>query len=371
MHLLWTVASFSRVSDEVRAFFERTLAIPDLGLAAAAAVMTFLILFAARLGVLGALNRLNANREGTWGGALHMIAARASVVFFFAVAVFVGSRFVKLPPQALQAVHALIVIAGSIQLAIWLVKLLIQLLGHEAQRRSPKDATLANAMSLVRGLIHVGVWSIALLLILQNLGFNITALIAGLGIGGVAVGLAAQGVISDLFASLSIILDKPFVIGDFISFDDFSGTVERIGLKTTRIRSLSGEQIVISNTGLLNARIRNFKRMAARRVATNFGILYDTPPELVERVPQLLRDIVAREPRVRFERCHFKSFGNAALDIELVYTVLSAEYLDYMDAQQEINLSVLRRFRDEGIEFAFPSRTVFVPLLDRGAPRIQ
>ena len=222
---------------------------------------------------------------------------------------------------------------------------------------------MRNALSLIQFVVRVAVWSLALLLIFQNLGFDITALIAGLGVGGIAVALAAQSVLGDLFSSLAIVLDRPFEVGDFIVFGEQMGTVEKIGIKTTRIRALSGEQIAVSNTDLVKTRVHNFKRMKERRVVLVVGVTYDTPADKLERIPSMVTEIIEKQDEVRFERAHFRSFGNSALEFETVYWVLDADYTIYMDKQQAINFAIFRAFQDEGIEFAFPSQTLYVPEL--------
>jgi small-conductance mechanosensitive channel len=189
---------------------------------------------------------------------------------------------------------------------------------------------------------------------------NVTALITGLGIGGVAIALALQAVLGDLFASLSIVLDKPFVIGDFITVGEFAGTVEHVGLKTTRVRSLSGEQVIFSNSDLLNGRIRNFKRMSERRILFGVGVTYQTPLESLRKIPGMIRAIVEGQSKTRFDRCHFKGFGDSSFDIETVYFVLDPDYAVYMDIQQAINFEIIRQFTAEGITFAYPTRTLFV-----------
>jgi small-conductance mechanosensitive channel len=222
----------------------------------------------------------------------------------------------------------------------------------------------------------VVIWSLVLLAALDNLGVDITALVAGLGVGGIAVGLALQDVLKDTFAALSIILDKPFELGDFVVVDDLAGNVEHIGIKTTRVRSLSGEQLVFGNGDLLSSRIRNFKRLVERRGLFTFGVLYSTPADTLERIPEMVREIVDGLETTRFDRAHFKAFGDSSMDFEVVYYVLDAEYLTFMDLQQAINLALVRRFADEGIEFAYPTRTLFLEpgqgalrteLVERGA----
>jgi small-conductance mechanosensitive channel len=215
-------------------------------------------------------------------------------------------------------------------------------------------------LSVLGFIARVALWSILLLMILDNLGFNITALVASLGIGGIAVALALQNILGDIFASLSIAIDKPFVIGDFIIVDDILGTVEYIGLKTTRLRSLDGEQIVFSNTDLLKSRIRNYKRMYERRVVFGFGIVYQASHEQLKKIPVMAREIIEGLEKTRFDRAHFKEYGESSLNFEVVYFVQDPDYNIYMDIQQSINLSLFERFASEGIEFAYPTRTLYL-----------
>jgi small-conductance mechanosensitive channel len=196
------------------------------------------------------------------------------------------------------------------------------------------------------------------LLVLENLGVDITALVAGLGIGGIAVALAAQNVLADLFASVSILLDKPFEVGDTIHVGDMIGTVQNIGIKTTRLRSVTGEQLVMSNSDLLRERIRNYKRMTERRALFTVSVTYDTPVATLEKIPQLVRAIVEAQPNTRFDRAHLHSFGDSSLDFEVAYFITRAEYMVFMDVQQIINLSLLRQLQELGVSFAFPTRTV-------------
>jgi small-conductance mechanosensitive channel len=179
-------------------------------------------------------------------------------------------------------------------------------------------------------------------------------------VGSIAVALAIQNILADLFASLSIALDQPFVIGDFIIVDDYLGTVENIGLKTTRVRSLSGEQLVFANNDLLNSRIRNYKRMGERRVLFTFGVIYQTPIEQLEQISAWVKEIIQTHEQARFDRAHFKSFGDSALVFEVVYYVQSPDYNLYMDIQQAINLALMKRFEKNGIEFAYPTQTLFI-----------
>ena len=276
------------------------------------------------------------------------------------LALYAASQVLTLPVRAEHVVGQITVIALLLQSAIWGHHFIESWMRHTLRVKKTEDAASASTVAVLGFLARLGLWSFALLLALDNLGFNITALLTGLGIGGVAVALAAQNILGDLFASISIALDRPFVIGDFIIVGDQLGTVEYIGLKTTRVRSLSGEQIVFSNTDLLNSRIHNYKRMNERRVLFEFGVVYQTPYEKLQAIPTTVRDIVAAQSQTRFDRAHFKEYGDSALVFEVVYYVLDRDYNLYMDIQQAINLALYARFRDDGIEFAYPTRTVYV-----------
>ncbi|GIV37582.1 MAG: hypothetical protein KatS3mg032_1961 [Cyclobacteriaceae bacterium] len=208
--------------------------------------------------------------------------------------------------------------------------------------------------------INVAAWALGLVFVFDNLGYNVTTIITGLGIGGIAIALAAQNILGDLFNYFVIFFDRPFEVGDFIVVDDKRGTVEYIGIKTTRIRSLSGEQIIMSNTNLTSARLHNFKRMNERRVLFTLGVVYGTPLEKLRKIPGLLRDIIARQPLIRLDRIHFASYGAYSLNYEIVFFVQSPDYNQYMDIMQDVNLQIYESFEKEGIEFAFPTQTIFV-----------
>ena len=254
----------------------------------------------------------------------------------------------------------LLVIGMLVQFGIWAVAGLGRFMLLRREHQLVEDAGAVAAMDIVSFLIRVSVWAIVFLLVLDNLGVNITALVAGLGVGGIAIALAAQSIISDLFASLSIVLDRPFVLGDFLVIDDFYGNVEKVGLKTTRVRSLSGEQLVFSNNDLLNSRIRNYGQMVERRIVFEIGVIYQTPHEKLEQIPTIIEDIVAKQELARFDRAHFRQYGDYSLNFEIVYYVESSDYRLYMDIQQAVNLEIFRRFAEAGIEVAYPTQTLFV-----------
>ncbi len=285
---------------------------------------------------------------------------RIRFFFLLALSIYAGSFALTLSHQAERVLQSAVVVALLLQSAIWGNSIITFWLTRTVKQKIQEDAASATTLSALGFISKLVLWSVILLLALDNLGVDITALIAGLGIGGIAVALALQSVLGDLFASLSIVLDKPFVIGDFIIVDQFLGTVEHIGLKTTRIRSLSGEQVVFSNSGLLKSRIRNYKRMFERRVVFTVGVTYQTPYDKVAAIPGLIREIIEAQPLARFDRAHFKEYGDSSLVYEAVYYVKAPDYGLYMDTQQTINHEIFRKFQELKIDFAYPTRTIFI-----------
>jgi small-conductance mechanosensitive channel len=290
------------------------------------------------------------------------LLGRTSALFLAAVSVRAALAVVDLPKAVESIARTGALVVFLIQAGVWLSwtsREIIERRFHASLRNEddPARRTVARMIALA---VRAGLWTLLALVVLSNLGVDITALVAGLGVGGVAVALAAQSILGDLFASVSILLDKPFVPGDFVVVDDFMGTIEHIGVKTTRLRSLGGEQIVFSNADLLRSRLRNYKRMSERRVVFRLGVVYQTPPEDLRRVPEILRTVVEAQEGTRFDRSHFVSYGDFALMFETVYYVLSADYNRYMDVQQAINLEIARRFAAAGIEFAYPTQTLLV-----------
>lgn len=280
--------------------------------------------------------------------------------FLLIVSLFVASQVIDFPNRTANFVESVAATALLLQIAVWVDVLIALVIGRYVERRLETDAASVTMMNTVGFFARLTVWTVTALLILENSGKNVSTLVAGLGIGGVAMALAAQSVLGDLFASLAIVLDKPFILGDFIAVEDFLGAVEHIGVKTTRLRSLSGEQLVFSNSDLLKGRIRNYKRMYERRIQFNFGVEYGTPYEKAAAIPGMIREAIAGAGRTRFDRAHFKEFGNSSLVFESVYYVLSPDYNLYMDIQQSINLELMKRFALEGIQFAFPTQTLYV-----------
>lgn len=305
--------------------------------------------------------RLDKRKQGDMYHLIGALMKSLSAPLVVILVLYVGSQGLQLKPDVEKWVTAAAVIAVIIQLTrsgSVLITFGVNRYQKKYAAQEPDRAASLRALSFIGRLI---LFTVAFLLALDNIpGVEITALIASLGIGGIAVAIAVQSTLSDLFGSLSIILDKPFVNGDFIIVDTYMGTVEHIGLKTTHIRSLSGEQVIFSNTDLLKSRIRNYKRMAERRVVFSIGVVYQTSFCKVEKIPAMLREIIVRQQNVRFDRAHFQSFGDFALVFEIAYYVLSADYTEYMNIQQAINLEIFSRFEREHISFAYPTRTVYV-----------
>jgi small-conductance mechanosensitive channel len=277
------------------------------------------------------------------------------------VAIYLGATSLTLPPHLGRGIQIAAVVALLVQIGLWSGGVIRFLAGnYRARKEREGDTGTLGTVQLLALVARAVVWAMVLLLILENLGVNVTALVAGLGIGGIAVALAIQNILSDLFASVSIMLDKPFAVGDLITVGPESGRVQSIGIKTTRLRSLSGEELVFANNDLLQSRIRNFERMTERRVLFTVGVTYQTPAAQVEELPALLRGLVEATPGVRFDRAHFKAFGDSALLYEVVYFVTTADYPGFMDAQQRINFAIVRAFEERGISMAYPTQTVFL-----------
>lgn len=292
---------------------------------------------------------------------LSTLVAKTQVFPLLALSLIVGSKYLDLGPRAEQITTAVIVIQIALQIGIWLSAAVRFYLAEQQLHSGDRNAK--TIVTLVQFVANVVIWALVLLGVLDNLGIEVKALLTGLGIGGIAVALAVQNVLGDLLASVSIALDKPFEVGDALNLDNgYIGTVEAIGIKSTRLRSLSGEQIVMPNSELVKARIRNFGRMRERRVVFSFGVTYSTPLDQLAEIPGIVQQAVEElgQGRTRFDRAHFTTFGESALNFEVVYFVTTPEYRQYMDVQQAVNLRLVEAFGKRGISFAFPTRTLVV-----------
>lgn len=284
------------------------------------------------------------------------------------VALLVGASLVDLPGRWENRLSQLWFVAVALQMGLWGMRAIGIGVRRYVDRHSSNGMTQVSASAtLMSWGLRTLLWSVVLLAILSNVGVNITAFIASLGVGGIAVALAVQNILGDLFASLAIAVDKPFEVGDFIVVGSISGTVQVIGLKTTRIRSLQGEQVVMSNTELLKQTISNYRLLEERRIVFSFGVTYDTTPEQAQAIPDRVRKLVEAHDTLRFDRAHFKAFGASSLDYEVVYIVKDPSYATYMDMQQSVNLGLMRELKALGVEFAFPTRTVHIATVPSSA----
>jgi len=274
------------------------------------------------------------------------------------VGIYAGASLLVLPDRVQLFIGRAAVVATLVQVAIWGDHALRTWLAATRAQSSSVDPDRITSSAAITFLVRVALWAIVALMVLDNLGVNITTLVASLGIGGIAIALAVQSILGDLFASLSIVLDKPFVVGDFIIVDKMLGTVEKIGLKTTRVRSLGGEQIVFSNNDLLKSRIQNLRRMESRRIVFGFGVSHLTPAPVLRELPGMIKEIVLAQPQVRFDRAHLNGIAAPTFNFEVVYYVDNTDYTVYMNVQQEIYLALIAGLEARGVALALPVQTV-------------
>lgn len=309
--------------------------------------------------VLTYLKKLSSKTETKFDDFLVYSAEKYLLPVLYFGALYLGLNNLKLTPLIVKIINT----TGVVLLTLYGIKFLISIITHALENYWLKqDRVIAKEKSL-QGLvviIKVIIWSAGIIFLLDNIGFKISAVIAGLGIGGVAVALAAQAVLADLFSYVAILLDRPFEVGDFVIVDDKSGTVEHIGIKTTRISSLDGEQLIFSNSDLTKSRIRNFKRMEKRRVMFKFGVVYQTTLENLKEVPKVVENVICGISGTVFDRSHFARYSDSSLDFEVVYYVIGNDYNKYMNIQQEVNLKIFEELEKRGIEFAYPTRTLYV-----------
>ncbi|OPX97339.1 MAG: Small-conductance mechanosensitive channel [Syntrophorhabdus sp. PtaB.Bin047] len=328
------------------------------------AVGILIVVFA----MLKIIQRIGINRLSKLSLLTHnriddlLVGILENTKFFFLLiaSAYVASLTITFKPAVTTVSEKVIVLVLILQGGFWASAAVSFGLARNIEKRMGEDASSATTITFLGFVARIILWIIVLLSMLANLGVNITGLITGLGIGGIAVALAVQNILGDLLASLSIVLDKPFVIGDFIVVDSLAGTIEHIGLKTTRVRSLNGEQLVFSNNDLLKSRVRNYGRMSERRIVFKLGVVYQTSLEKLKAIKEIITDIVNNQENTRLDRVHFKEYGDSSLNFEVVYYVTNPEYNVYMDIQERINQDIFRRFEEQGIEFAYPTRTVYV-----------
>jgi small-conductance mechanosensitive channel len=313
------------------------------------------------------VRRLIASRYKRYAAAGHPTPIR--LIFYLlgntqqflvlALALYAGQEDLAFPPRLQHLIDNVVLMLLLLQAGLWAGRALKFYLEIQEAERGP-DRVFAGSLDIIKFVAHLLIWSLLILVALENLGVNITALLAGLGVGGVAVALALQNVLGDLFASLSIALDKPFVVGDTLTIDTYTGTVERIGIKSTRLRSETGEQIILSNADILKSRVRNFGRAPEQRALATIRVDYTTSGELLKSIPKLLEHIVREQANARFERCHLKTLGESNLQFELSYFVQNPKTNPLLDLQQAVNYRIIDEFRRLGVGFALPAQRVTV-----------
>jgi len=335
-----------------------------IGIAVGAAALIVLLLHSVKHLLLRAANRLAGHRS--WPALIASVVRRTRLWFLIALAARLVQGYANAPEVVAQTISFVFVVAATFQVAIWARTFVLGLIEHRAGHDG-SDANLASAMTIIRLLVSFAVFAVALIFVLDNLGVNVTGLVAGLGVGGIAIGLAAQGIFGDLFAALSILFDKPFVVGDQITYQGkegpVTGHVERIGLKSTRIRGQGGELRIIANAKLLEQELTNLTGRAFHRLSIRFGVIYQTDPHVLQTLPDLLNQIVEARGH-DFVRGTMIAFGPSSLDYELVFDCQAPEINEARSNFQTVALAILDAFRERGIEFAYPTQTTFTAAPD-------
>ncbi len=332
------------------------------GVASAVLVGAALVLVLLGVKTLAARMIAHGKLRNDWATIISRTIVKTRLWFLILLAFHVMVGMTSAPPLLSRTAEILFTIAAALQGAIWVRQLILGTVEHRAG--SDPDHTLGSAMGLIRVLVSFAVFAIAFTLILDNIGVNVTGLVAGLGIGGIAIGLAAQGIFSDLFSALAIIFDKPFKVGDTVTWDQTTGVVEQIGLKSTRLRASTGEQIVVANAQLLGKELRNVTRFRHRRFQLAIGVTYQTPPEVCEQIPGIITDIIGAYPQCVFSRCVMKGFGASSLDFDVLYDLAEQDDVDLFQINSAICITILKQFNARGIDFAYPSQTTFTAAPD-------
>jgi small-conductance mechanosensitive channel len=310
--------------------------------------------------ILGRLKKLAEKTKTDLDDILIETISSIRPPFYFFISLYLAVKSLTFPLLANKIIDGvfILVIVYEITKAIQIF------IGYGTQKiidkSTNKDTANKDVLKNIGLVAKIIIWIFAILIVLSNWGVNITSLVAGLGIGGVAIAFALQNILEDIFSSFSIFIDKPFKIGDFIIVGDDMGVVEKIGIKTTRIKTLQGQELVISNKELTSARINNYKKMEKRRIVFELGVCYETPTEKLKKIPAMIKEIIEKENNADLDRAHFKSYGDFSLNYEIVYYVSSGDYNQYMDIQQSINLAIKDAFERQEIEFAYPTQTILM-----------
>lgn len=340
-------------------YFDNTVL--QWGTALGVGLLTLAAFQVVKLILVKRLHKLAALTETDFDDFIVKLLGSTKFFLILVLSLYAGSFMLTLSESVRTYLSAIAIVISLLQGALWGNRLIdYAMLRFTEDRMDAEDPASTTAAGIIGTVARIIFFSLIVLVGLASVGFDIDALVAGLGIGGIAVALAVNGILQDLFGSLTIALDKPFAVGDFINVGDYSGTVEHVGMKSTRVRSLTGEQLVMSNADLLASRLRNYGRMQERRGSLKLGVTYNTTAEQLEAIPGIIKEIIDEEELARFDRAHFASYGDSALNFDIVYWVETPVYLDFMNTTQSMNLKVKRRFEQEGIEFAYPTQTIFI-----------
>jgi small-conductance mechanosensitive channel len=309
------------------------------------------------------LRKWAAKSENIYDDAIITILEKNLIPIAYIASIYLGISNLSLHPILKRTVEVMVVVISTI-LAIRLISAAIEYVIKIYWLNYQRDnVNLEQSIDALMPAVRIVIWVIGIIFLLDNLGFDISAVVTSLGIGGVAIALASQGVLQDLFSYFSILLDRPFELGDFIVVGDYLGTVEYVGIKTTRLKSVIGEQIIMGNSDLVSSRIRNFKKMRERRVVFKFGVVYQTTTEQLAQIPDWMREIIDQTESATCDRSHFTGYGEYSLNFEVVYLIDTNDYTIYLNAQQAINLAVKQKFADQGIEFAYPTQVTYLDTL--------
>lgn len=309
--------------------------------------------------VIRRIKRWSVKTASTWDDFLVATIERFVIPLLYLSSVYSASHSLHFPVKATGIIHTAYLCVFTFFILRIISSAFRKFVATFVERQGSSEGKMQQANGLII-IVNILIWVLGVIFLVDNLGYDVTTLIAGLGIGGIAIALAAQAILGDLFSYFVIFFDRPFEIGDFVIVDDKSGTIEQIGIKTTRIRTLSGEQLICSNTDLTNARVHNYKRLEKRRIIFHLGVTYQTRSEQLKMIPEIVKNIITAQPGVDYDRGNFATFGDSSLNFEFVYYVLSDDYAVYMSVQEAINLAIFEQFEQRGIEFAYPTQTLFV-----------
>ncbi|MCX7835644.1 MAG: mechanosensitive ion channel family protein [bacterium] len=322
-------------------------------------ITLWLVLQIAKSLTIRRIHRLAKKTDTKFDDGIVLLIQKTKPFFLLLIGLYFGSKFLILTPKVELYLFRFFVVFFSLQIILW-GNALIEFFLYERKKNQTDTVVTSTTFGIIGFVAKLVVWSVVLLIMLSNLGVNITAVITGLGVGGIAIALATQKILGDIFSSFIIVFDKPFEVGDFIVINEFRGRVERIGLKTTRLRSISGEEIIIPNSNLIDSRIQNFRRMEERRVQFTFNVEYTTPKELLEQIPMEIKKIIDEHGQTKFDYCGLRNLGEHAFQFETAYFITDRDFQLFVHIHHEINLKIVERFRELGVKFAYPTRTVQV-----------